>query len=274
MTQLLNGLELVGYIKERQARQVRSLRQALRVIPRLVVIKSKGASPVINTYIRMKQQYSEDILIETAVETLSEAEMPVMIDKLNHDPNVHGIMVQLPLDDKDKTDTVINRIAPEKDVDGLGEHAAFDSATAMAINWLLAGYGVDLKAKKITIVGNGRLVGAPLARMWRASGFDVTVLDSRHPDIASVIQGSNVIVSATGVPRLITSAMVPIGATVIDGGTASENGVIVGDIDSSVRERDDLKITPEKGGVGPLTISALFDNVIRATQKVAEDENS
>jgi methylenetetrahydrofolate dehydrogenase (NADP+)/methenyltetrahydrofolate cyclohydrolase len=270
MTRLLNGSELAGYIKERQARQVRTLRQASHVFPKLVIIKSKGASPVIDTYVRMKIRYGNDILVETVIETLEEAEMPATIKQLNNDPSVHGIIIQLPLDDASKTDEIINMVTPEKDVDGLGQNAHFDSATALAINWLLAGYAVDLKGKKLTIVGNGRLVGSPLARIWRKSGYDVTVLDRSYDDIASILRESDVIVTATGVPRLITATMVAVGATVVDAGTASENGVIVGDLDPAVRERDDLKITPEKGGVGPLTITALFDNVIRAAMAATE----
>lgn len=269
MAKLLNGSELVGYIKERQARQVRALRQASHIQPRLVIVKSTSASPVIDAYIRMKLRYSDDILIETVVETLAEADMPAVIARLNVDSQVHGIIVQLPLADPTLTEQIVNLVAPEKDVDGLNAQTKFDSATATAINWLLAGHAVDLAGKKIAVVGNGRLVGAPLARMWRESGYDVTVLDSTHPDISGVLRASNVIVSATGVPRLVTTDMIPIGAVVIDAGTASEGGVIVGDIDPAVRARDDVKITPEKGGVGPLTIASLFDNVIRAAQIVA-----
>jgi methylenetetrahydrofolate dehydrogenase (NADP+) / methenyltetrahydrofolate cyclohydrolase len=269
MAKLLNGTELVGYIEERQARQVRALRQASRVFPRLVIVRSTNASPVIDTYIRMKKRYGDEILIETVVETHADEEMPAAIARLNDDPLVHGIIIQLPINDISQTESIVNLVAPEKDVDGLGKTARFDSATAMAINWLLAGYAVDLKAKKITIVGNGRLVGAPLAKVWGMSGYDVTVLDKSHDDIASVLRESDVIITATGVPRLITSDMVPIGATVVDAGTASENGGIVGDVDPRLRERDDIKITPEKGGVGPLTITALFDNVIAAATAVA-----
>ncbi len=274
MTKLLNGSELVGYIKERQAREVRVLIQAHHVTPKLVIIKSKGASEVIDTYVRMKERYSDDIQIETIVETLSEDEMPAKIAEHNADPSVHGMIVQLPLDDKARTDEIVNLLAPEKDVDGLGENASFDSATATAVNWLLAGYGVELKGKKLAIVGGGRLVGGPLAKMWTASGFDVTVLGSKTQDIANVLRECDVIVTATGVPHLVTNAMVGIGAVVVDAGTASENGVIVGDVDDAVRERDDLTITPEKGGVGPLTITSLFDHVITAAKRASEQKNS
>jgi methylenetetrahydrofolate dehydrogenase (NADP+)/methenyltetrahydrofolate cyclohydrolase len=269
MAKLLDGRELVGYIEERQARQVRALRQARKVFPRLVILKCIDSSPVIDTYVRMKSRYSEEILIETFVEELPEVDMPAAIARLNTDPMVHGIIVQLPVTTPELTDELVGLIAPEKDVDGLGKAAHYDSATAVAISWLLAGYGVELVGKKITLVGNGRLVGAPLARRWKDSGYDVTVLDDTVTDIASPLRESGVIVSATGVPRLITTDMVPVGAVVVDAGTASENGMIVGDVDPTVRERDDLTITPERGGVGPLTIAALFDHVIQAATKVA-----
>lgn len=271
MPKLLNGSELAGYIKERQARQVRSLRQAWSVNPRLAVIKSTSASPVIDTYVNMKGRYGRDILIDTVVETHGESDMPAAIRRFNADETVHGIIVQLPLADPGRTDAIVGLIAPEKDVDGLGKNAAFTSATAEAINWLLAGYGVELAGKPITIVGNGRLVGAPLARLWQEAGYGITVLDDRSGDITPVLLRSNVIVSATGVPRLIKADMLPIGAVVVDAGTASENGVIIGDVDPNVYdERDDLTITPVKGGVGPLTVAALFDHVILAARQVAD----
>lgn len=274
MTKLLNGAELVDFIKERQARQVRGLRQAWHVFPKLVVVKPLGASSVINTYVRMKRRYGDDILIETVVESHSEADMPAALERLNSDDSVHGIIVQLPLDDPSRTEEIMNMIAPEKDVDGLGEHAAFESATAGAIAWLLAGYGVDLKGKKIAIVGRGKLVGAPLEKMWQTIGYDVTVLTRQTADLKAVLKQGDVIITATGSPHLITTDMIKPGAVVVDAGTASEDGVIVGDLDPAVRRRDDLTITPEKGGVGPLTIAVLFDHVITAAQKVAQAKES
>ena len=271
MPKYLNGDELAGYIKERQAKQVRSLRQANGIIPRLAILMSTSASEVIDTYIRMKQRYADDILIETTVESLEEAAMPAAIQRLNKDASVHGIIVQLPLKDPGLTDEIVNPIAPEKDVDGLGRDAEFVSATAEAIDWLLVGYGVELAGKKITIVGHGRLVGAPLVKLWQGNGFDVTVLDENSGDIEPILKKSEIIVSATGVPRLIQSHMVPIDAVLVDAGTASESGVIVGDIDPAIYDlRGDLKITPTKGGVGPLTIAALFDHVITAARRVDE----
>jgi methylenetetrahydrofolate dehydrogenase (NADP+)/methenyltetrahydrofolate cyclohydrolase len=269
MVKQLNGAELVGYIQERQARQVRALRQASRVFPRLVIIKSTEASSVIDTYVRMKQRYGEEILIETVIETLPESDMPAAIERHNADPLVHGIIVQLPLADPTLTDQIVNLIAPEKDVDGLGQAAKYDSATATAINWLLSGYGVDLRDKTIVIVGHGRLVGAPLNKIWQTSGYNVTIADINTEDIGAVVHKADVVVTATGVPGLIKSDMIQIGAIVVDAGTASEGGVIVGDVEVSVRERDDVMITPVKGGVGPLTIAALCDNIIQSATRVA-----
>lgn len=266
MAKLLNGAELVGYIQERQAKQVRALRQAWHTYPKLVILKTPGSSQAIDTYVRMKQAYGEDILIETVIDTVPVTELPGSIATYNEDASVHGIIVQLPLDDPTKTDEIVSLIDPAKDVDGLGNDAKFDSATAEAINWLLTGYGVDIVGKRIAIVGNGRLVGSPLAKLWLASGHNVTVLDDTSTDVAAVTRESDIIVSATGVPRLITSGMIPPRAVVVDAGTASENGVLVGDVDPAVRERSDVTITPERGGVGPLTIATLFDHVITAAR--------
>lgn len=258
----LNGSELAGFIKERQARQVRTLRQSQGVIPTLVILKPAG-NPVIDTYVRLKQRYAEDISVECRAEELADDEMPARIDALNADDSVHGIIVQLPLVDPTLTDAIVKTIDPKKDVDGLGSHAFFTSATATAIDWLLTGYNVDLKTKSLTIVGNGRLVGAPLAELWRQNGLKPEVLDITTTDLIRRVHESDVIVTATGTPGLITASMLKPKAVIVDAGTTSENGQIVGDVAPDVRERDDLTITPEKGGVGPLTIAVLLDNVIK-----------
>lgn len=269
---VLNGAELADYIKERQARQVRALRQAWHVAPRLAIIQTVD-SAVIDTYVRLKKRYAEDILVDVDVHRVTEDEALTLIDTLNSDANVHGIIVQLPLQDVSRTEELLERVSPEKDVDALGSRAVLDPATPMAINWLLAGYNVELKTKKIVIVGEGRLVGAPLARMWRNSGHDVTVLTRQTDDLKTALQEADIIVSAAGSPGLITSDMLRPDVVMVDAATASEGGKIVGDVAADVRERHDLTITPEKGGVGPLTICALFDNVIRAARAVATEQD-
>lgn len=268
---ILDGLELAGYIKERQLKQVRALRLSWRVVPRLAIVFT-GANPVIDTYIRLKRIYGEDIAVEVDVYNPSDSELLQQIEILNRDVNVHGIIIQLPLADQNQTSVAVNAVAPEKDVDGLGLKPAFVPATAMAIDWLLAGYNIELRGKKIAIVGNGRLVGAPLNKLWMSASFDVSVYDSKTIDLESKIKAAAVIVTATGIPGLVNSDMVQPGAIVVDAGTAAEHGKIVGDLSADVRERQDLTITPVKGGVGPLTVVALFDNVIASARRVADQK--
>ncbi len=269
MTKILNGRDLADFIKERQAHQVRGLIQHDHVRPKLAIIQTID-NPVIDTYVRLKKAYGADILIDVDVHKTPQSEAIALVARLNQDDTVHGIIIQLPLENPEETSQIVDAVDPAKDVDGLGAGAILDPATPMAINWLLAGYNVELRGKNIVIVGNGRLVGAPLARMWRNSNLAVTVLDSSSND-PEQIKDADVIVAATGVPGLIKSDDVKTGAVVIDAGTASEQGKIVGDVDPELRDRSDITITPEKGGVGPLTITALFDNVIRAARSTVKD---
>jgi len=267
---LLNGKELAGFIKERQAKTVRGLRQAYDVQPRLAIIQAKD-DPVINTYVKLKKQYGADILVDVDIHFVKQDEIANLLQRLNNDASVHGIIVQLPLSDITETDHIVNLVAPEKDVDALGKDAKFDPATPMAIMWLLSGYNVDLKDKKVLLIGRGKLVGAPLEKMLVSSGIDVEVIEREVADLAKHTESADVIITATGSPAILYSKMIKHGAVVVDAGVASESGKTVGDLDPAVYERDDLTITPSKGGVGPLTVCALFDNVIRAARRTVEN---
>lgn len=320
---LLNGQELAGFIKERHARQVRQLKSR-GIQPRLAIVQVKD-NPVINTYVRLKQQYGADIGVEVEVHTPKQAEVPELLNKLSNDKSVHGIIVQLPLEDPEQTEEIVNMVAPEKDVDALGNPEApwpphssamqgageqrtetygngtskeqsqpatpqsaetdggvpgsagqqasavrgswFEPATPMAILWLLNGYNIDLAGKKVLLVGRGKLVGAPLEKILKASGISVMVAE-KGDNLGAMAKESDVIITATSSPSVLTSEMINHGAVVVDAGVASEEGKTVGDLAPEVYERDDLTITPEKGGVGPLTVCALFENVIRAAQNV------
>jgi len=263
MTRVLNGRELADFIKERQAKQVRNLRQEHRIIPKLCIIKSDHASVVIDTYVRMKQAYAADILVEVEVISCAQDEMPAAIEQANLDEAVYGIIVQLPIDRPEETDGIVAMIAPAKDVDGLGPNARFVSATAEAIDWLLTGYNVELTGKQIALLGRGRLVGGPLEKLWSERGLAVRSFDEHDTD-PEYLRASDVIVTATGVPRVLMGELVKNKAVVVDAGTASEAGVVVGDVDPALRDRDDLTITPVKGGVGPLTVAVMFDHVIQS----------
>ena len=267
----LNGAELAGFIKERQAKQVRALRQAWHINPRLA-IATDVENPVIETYMRLKQRYGADILIDVEIHRVPAGGALEVIQELNNRDDVQGIILQLPISNSDQTEELLESIREDKDVDGLRKRAIFQAATPTAISWLLAGYGVDLKNKKVAIVGRGRLVGAPLEKMWLKSGVDVTVFE-KGDDLSQLIN-YDIIVSATGVPGLIKSQMIKTKTVIVDAGTASENGKIVGDVSEEARQRNDVIITPKKGGVGPLTVSALFDNVIMACLKIANQSKN
>lgn len=257
----LNGSELAGFIKERQAKTVRALRQANSISPKLAIIQMKD-DPVINTYVRLKKAYGADIQVEVEIHRISQSDAKQTIEQLNDDSTVHGIILQLPLEDPSETDELCNLVLPEKDVDALGENAVCQPATPMAIMWLLAGYNIDLVGKKILLIGKGKLVGKPLYKSLAASGHDVTVADRTVTDLAKQTADADIIITATGSPAILYANMIKQGAVVVDAGVASEEGKIVGDLADDVYERDDLTITPKKGGVGPLTICALFENVI------------
>ena len=260
----LNGKDLAEFIKERQLKQVRNLRQGHHIYPKLAIVHTID-NPVLELYMKLKKSYGEDILIDVDTYKVSKYDIEAKILSLNTDKTIQGIIVQLPLDGSLSLDHVLSLISPEKDVDGLGDNAKFDSATPTAINWLLGGYNVELKDKQIAIVGNGRLVGKPLSKIWRNSGYNVRILD-KQDDISIELKKANVIVSAVGSPGVISSAMIQPSAVVVDAGSTNEDGQVKGDIADDVYIRDDLTITPKKGGVGPLTVSALFDNVIRAAR--------
>ncbi|MBR3252864.1 bifunctional 5,10-methylenetetrahydrofolate dehydrogenase/5,10-methenyltetrahydrofolate cyclohydrolase [Candidatus Saccharibacteria bacterium] len=263
---ILNGRELAGFIKERQAGQVSSLIRRLGRKPKLLIIRDSD-NPVILKYVNLKILYGEDIGV--VVEDYLASSSDDIKDKIlaaNDDPEIDGIILQLPILEKEKTDELTSMILPSKDVDGLSGKGNFDSATATAILWLLTGYDIDLNGRKIALVGRGKLVGAPLYKMLTLSGLNVEMFHSGSD--LSRLKDFDVIITATGKPGLILDEYVASGAVIVDAGTASEDGVLKGDVSNEVRERGDLlAITPVIGGVGPLTITCLFDHVIQAAEK-------
>lgn len=270
MKRELNGSELASFIKERQAKAVRGLVQQWAIQPKLAIVRT-NPDPVVDSYMRIKQSYGDDIDIDVDVHTIEQSEALELIDRLNNDDTVHGIIVQIPLPDKSQTDEVLNAVIAEKDVDGLSAQTIFDAPTPMAINWLLAGYNVELRGKNIVIVGSGRLVGKPLEKLLKASELTPIVVDKSTADITDVLQDADILVSAAGVPGLITESMVKEDAVIVDAGVSTDSNGLVGDVAQEVRDMSGITITPIKGGVGPLTVAALFENVITAARNAAED---
>ena len=258
-TKILDGRELAGFVKERQAGQIRGLFKK----PTLLIIRDSD-NPVITKYVNLKIKYGEDIGAKVIDYHAKDTDdIITKIKSANEDRSINGIILQLPILEKDQTDEIVDLIAPAKDVDGLGKNANYDSATATAILWLLAGYDIELTTAKIALVGRGKLVGAPLFKMFTASNYAVELF--HHGSDLTKLIDYDIIITATGKPGLILDSYIKPGAVVVDAGTASEDGVIKGDLTPEIRTRQDLTaITPEKGGVGPLTIAALFDHLLQS----------
>jgi len=267
----LDGAELAGYMQEEQAVEVRRLKGAWAErgekgkVPKLLILQDH-ANAISEIYVKKKQTYAAEIGVEAEYKVVAPEELAAEIKRANEDDAIHGMIVQLPI----LTDyAVLDTIEPEKDVDGLNESGEiFQSATAEAINFLLAGYDVELAGKKIAIIGYGRLVGKPLSEMWRKMGYDITVFRSKDAErLPEVLPEFDVVVSGTGVAGLVKSEMLKKGAVVVDAGTATDKNGVSGDFADDVLERDDLTLTKKSGGVGPVTVATLFAHLLQAARR-------
>lgn len=142
----------------------------------------------------------------------------------------------------------------------------FEPATPMAILWLLAGYNINLMGRKVLLIGRGKLVGEPLEKILRASDVKVSVATKETSNLKSLAQEADVIIAAANEPEILSPDMIKEAAVVVDAGVAGEEGKTVGNLTDDVYQRGDITVTPQKGGVGPLTVCALFENVIRAAE--------
>lgn len=237
------------------------------ITPRLAIIQTI-ASPVIDMYVRVKKTYAGRIGVIVEHYMLDAREVEKIIEKLNDDESVHGIIVQLPLHHELKQEKVLNYVVKTKDVDGLTFDSSFVPPTVQSILWLLDAFVPQINDKKIALVGRGLLVGAPLEKQLLKKGIAASIF-TKNDDILK-LSGYDVIISATGVPGLLTNTFIKHNAFVLDAGTAEENGAIHGDAADELYERDDIFITPTKGGVGILTVRALFENVLCVAEKLGK----
>jgi methylenetetrahydrofolate dehydrogenase (NADP+) / methenyltetrahydrofolate cyclohydrolase len=248
----LSGTDLASYIKERHRRQVLSR----PTVPKLVIIHA-SSDPGTEAYLKAKQKYGRDIGAQVEVKRPQPRTDTLIneIEQLNQDQSVHGIIVQLPLPPDVDTSQVVSAVDPGKDIDGLGPRSEYDPATPLGIMWLLAGHQIDYRGRTVAVIGQGRLVGRPLARMLEDSGAKVTRCDIETPDLRAATITADLLVSATGHPGILRADMVKSGAVVVD---------VSGDAADDLLARSDISITPGRGGVGPMTVAALFDNLLRA----------
>lgn len=219
-----------------------------------------GHDPKSERYVSsIKQKQAENLGINFTIhrfdKNVSQERLLSAIDRLNKEPSVSGIIIQLPLPDHLEADKLLNAIVMEKDVDGLRIGSPFMPPTVEAILKLLEAYDIQLTDKKIVIVGKGRLVGGPLVAELKSLKLDVTACDQTIDDLTACTLGADILISATGVPNLLKPSMIQDGAVVIDADTDVVYDKILGKASY---------ITPQKGGVGPLTVTYLLAHVVEA----------
>lgn len=266
----LKGSDLVEYISERQAKQVRRLSQARGIQPKLAIVSTNPDNLAIQKYMRLKQARGAELGIEVDIYPVDQSDAPKTLKELAKDSSLQGIILQLPLLDPTRTEELTALIPPEKDVDGLTENSLVEPATVGAILWLLAGYNIEPKGKNILIIGQGKLVGTPLANNLLSQGIKAVTLDdsSSAGELREALGDADIVVSAAGSPGLLKTEFLHNGQVIIDAGTTEDEGTIKGDLDPSVYESDlDIKVTPKIGGLGPLTIAYLFENLIQLIDK-------
>ncbi len=276
--ELIKGMPIANKIREKIVARVEELKSK-GITPKLAVIMV-GDDEASAVYARSKEKVGAKlgIEVELTVKTANTSEKNVLalIDQLNMDKNIHGILVELPLPKHIGKETVMTRLDPKKDVDGvhpvnrgylLGgqEDLALIPATPLACVELLAGAGVDLTSKRVALVGRGDTVGRPLASLLIKRNATITICHTRTVDIPSITRSSEIVVVAAGRAGLVTGDMLSTGQVVIDAGiNAKDGGGIIGDVDFEAAEKIVKAITPVPGGVGSLTSTIIMNNLIKA----------
>lgn len=266
----LKGSDLVEYISERQAKQVRGLVQSKSIQPKLAIVCTNPDNLPIQKYMKLKKNRGEELGITVDIYQVEQSEASARLKELAEDDSVHGIILQLPLKDVSQTEELVSLIPASKDVDGLGQKTFVEPATVGAILWLLAGYNIDPKDKNVLVIGKGKLVGAPLIQALESQNIVPSALDdSNSPkELSEALQKADIIISAAGSPGLIKPELLHDGQVIIDAGTSEDGGALKGDLDPRVYQSDlDIKVTPQIGGVGPLTIAYLFENLLLLIDK-------
>jgi methylenetetrahydrofolate dehydrogenase (NADP+) / methenyltetrahydrofolate cyclohydrolase len=278
--QLINGNDLSAQLRADVARRAAALK-VKGITPGLAVVLV-GENPASHVYVRNKVKACADNGLHSVMEKhpadMSEVSLLALIHKLNKDPSIHGILVQLPLPPHMDAQKVIEAIAPEKDVDGF--HVA--SAGALMVGqpgfWPCTPYGCmkmlesinyDLQGKHAVVIGRSNIVGKPMALMLLQKNATVTICHSATKDLKAQTLQADVIVAAVGKRNVLTADMVKPGAVVIDVGmNRNDEGKLCGDVDFEGVQQAASHITPVPGGVGPMTITMLLVNTLEAAERL------
>ena len=269
---LMFGRELANEIKNTVKQEIAA--KKLKLSLSVIMI---GKDPASEKYVSIKQRACEIAGIGFKLwrfdEKREQSDILDLINKLNHDNKVTGIVVQLPLPDDFIPNELLQAIDPEKDVDGLtssnlglllkGLNGLFPATPEGVVN-LLRYYQIPLAGKKVTVIGQSNLVGKPLAQMLLNGDATVLVANSKTKDLKSLTLDSDIVISAAGSPLLIKADMVSEGAVVVDIGTTLVDSKITGDVDFDNVSKKVSFITPNPGGVGPMTVAMLLSNILKA----------
>ncbi len=273
---IISGKELSARMKADMAAQVAEFPVKYGRVPHLVVILV-GDDPASQSYVRGKGKACEVVGIRNTTivkpATITEQELLDIIEGLNNDDGVDGILVQLPLPDHIDEATIINAIRKDKDVDGFHplnvaalwmKQPCTVACTPKGIIRMLDEAGVEIKGKRAVVIGRSQIVGLPVAKLLLDRNATVTICHSRTKDLGAVTREAEILVVAIGRPKFVTADMVSPGTVVIDVGVNRdpETGKLVGDVDFEAIEPKASVITPVPGGVGPMTIACLMENTI------------
>ena len=279
MTEIIDGKGLAKKIRENLKKDVEGLKKE-GIIPKFAVILI-GDDPASKIYVRNKNKACIEIGIEYEEHVLKEdttmEELLKLINKLNKDKSINGILLQSPLPQHLDINEALKQIDYRKDVDGfnpinvgklsLGQDC-FVSCTPYGIIKMLEEYKIPIEGKKAVIIGRSNIVGKPLIQCLLSKNATVTVCHSKTQDIEDIIKDSDIVITAMGKPKFLKENMVKQGATVVDVGiNRMENGKIVGDVDFEEVSKKTSYITPVPGGVGPMTIAMLMNNIVKATKE-------
>ncbi len=238
-----------------------------------------GEDPASAIYVRNKIKACEEVGVKSYSykldENTPEEELAELVMKLNADDNVQGILVQLPLPKHINSERIVGLVADEKDVDGFSESnvgklvlgkPCFRSCTPAGVMKLLEYYGIDVSGKRAVVIGRSNIVGKPMAMMLLEKNATVTICHSRTQNIAEITRQADILVAAVGRAHFVTADMVKEGAVVIDVGMNKLDGVTVGDVHFDQVKDKASYITPVPGGVGPMTITMLMANTLKAAE--------
>lgn len=279
MGEKINVKEIVKRKKEELKKEVEFLKEK-NITPKLAVILA-SEDEASKIYVGKKRKMCEElgVLQQEYIldDTITTNDIVNIIDKLNNDSSVHGILVQLPLFKHLDMDKILDSISYKKDVDGfhpltlgklfIGEHETFVPCTPKGIMTILDDIKTEYEGKHAVIVGRSRIVGKPISQILLKRGSTVTICHSKTKDIANYTRQADILVVAVGRPHIITQDMVKEGAIVVDVGINRINGKIIGDVDTENVLPVCSKITPVPGGVGITTVLSLLQNVVQAARE-------